>query len=683
MYSWRKQRSLDSFYRVWVRSLSLMLLLCFGLFVAFSTAIIFKRVDRTIISLLERSQAIAWTEYNQFFEEGTSTLTLLADQLEEGSLSGISAIPPFMRERSAFDLWFMSDQQGRVLSSSPTHARVLPENLAHLVEAVWRSGKAVTSTELISLESLSAFDPVLAHQAEVAGGGAPSPTYGAIFQIVAVPYRNGEKIVGAIAVAHLLNNDLSIAERVRAKIPDSFNTISHEGVRVAGNLSTPEIPSYIGRTQAADLRESVLRGERYYGRVDLTNTLDHLVVSDPLRDSTGRVIGAVTTGHPSQGLASLKKETALYIGLSALLCWVCVFAGSLLVAKQWALPIGNLATVAKRIYEAKVLRPEHVALVDAVPSSKIREIEYLRLSFARATSSICEKNQEILGYLEALKTERNNLQSLAEQLQDANATLEARVEEKTLELRNAMLDLVASSNLKSKLLANTSHELRTPLNAIIGFADMLTSGIYGDLTESQRSRVSIIGESARYLLNLINDLLDVSLVAQGKMTLDRQLIDMNELVASALTIVRADCEQHQIQVEANPGLNLPLLLVDPNRIKQVVYNVLSNAVKYTPEGGTIRLQTSIAAGEILLSVEDTGIGISEEDQLYIFDEFYQAENAGQRKQGGIGLGLPLSKRLVELHGGRMALRSRLGKGTRVTISLPIEHVDGEGSHPAG
>lgn len=653
----RVPRPLDSVYGVWVKSFSLLLILFFCLFIIFARAIIFTRLDLNISSLLERALTITWEEYNQWSGKSTTALMVLAEELEAGIVSDESSLTAVLNASQTFDFWLVTDFDGRIIQSSANDEAPVLAHLSALLNPGWQTGRPVASSEILALEQLRDFSPLLAQRASIDHSDAMDREYDALFQVVAVPYRNREhQVAGALIAAHLLNNDNAIAHQLADKIPDSFSTISAGGIRVSGNISSQTNPSYVGRLQTPDHIRTIQQGKRYYGRITLANDLDHLVVSDPIRNTEGRVIGALTIGHPSQGLASLKQDTVVYIALSALLCWVAVFAGSALASRRWAAPITNLSRIAKRIYEAETIKPEHLALVGGLPSAATREIEDLQLGFSRMAVSLYEKNQEILGHLDQL---------------------EARVEAKTMELRNAMMDLVATSNLKSKFLANTSHELRTPLNSIIGFSEMLSGGIYGELTQEQRDRIQIITDSARHLLTLINDLLDVSRIEQGKMPIDRQVVSMEELVASAVAIIRSSCEQNGIAISAEQVGDVPPVFVDPTRIRQVLYNVLSNAVKFTPPGGSISVETTASPsdGEVIVSVKDTGIGISENDQLYVFDEFYQGENTGYRKQAGFGLGLPLSKKLVELHGGRIELKSGLGEGTTVTLFLPMDQTE--------
>lgn len=675
VFRWRTPGQRDSLYRVWLKSFVYLMALFFALFIIFTTAIVFTRLDRNIAILLERAQSISWLEYNRFFDTSTNSLTVLANELETGVVRDHKALATVLDGRPAVDIWFVTDQAGRVLLSNASDGVPILPQLMAAAQSAWQSGDNVAASEIVSLDQLRTFSAPLAERAVIAGEDASEGGYGALFQVVAVPYRNqNRQLSGVMVAAHLLNNDPSMAQRVRNQIPDSFSTISVNGLRIAGNLEIPGTPPYygIGRRQADDLTNAISQGERYEGRVSLADGLVHLVVSDPIRNAAGQVIGAVTTGHPSQGLATLKRDTMLYMVLSAVVCLIAVVIASTLASKRLAEPIVRLARAAKFLHEAEGISQEHVNMFHDLPPARTREVYALQLYVTRATKSLYEKNQQILGYLNEIEVERYKLQLLADQLQEANETLEARVEEKTLELRNAMLDLVESNKLKSKFLANTSHELRTPLNSIIGFSDTLASGIYGELTEQQCKRVRIIGESARYLLQLINDLLDMSLIEQDKLSLERQRVDLHELIPSVLSIIRHDCDQKQIEISAQLDENLPKVYVDPTRIKQVLYNVLSNSVKFTVGGGQILVRACVGPGEVIVTVQDTGIGISESDQFHVFDEFYQAENGGARKGGGFGLGLPLSKKLVEAHGGRIELKSILGEGTTVTIQLPID-----------
>jgi len=237
-------------------------------------------------------------------------------------------------------------------------------------------------------------------------------------------------------------------------------------------------------------------------------------------------------------------------------------------------------------------------------------------------------------------------------------------------LSKATHELAAASGHKSDFLANMSHELRTPLNAIIGFSEVLEQKMFGELNERQSEYVNDISSSGRHLLNLVNDVLDLSKVEAGRMEVDATEFAMTGTIEAALGYVRERAAGHAITLasELEPGLGT--LVADERKIRQVLLNLLSNAVKFTPDGGRIDVTARRQADEMQVRVRDSGIGIAPEDQAKVFEEFRQLGKPSDRSREGTGLGLALAKRFVELHGGRIWFESELGKGTTFTFALP-------------
>lgn len=663
-----------SVFSHWFISFSLLLTLFLILFIAITKGIIYTRADRTTLSLLDRALTITWEEYNRYFTTYAARLSLLADA--DSAEDILPTVTAAVQRDSLVDLWFVTDQQGTVRMASASGDPGALEALARRWQPIWQAGEPVTSSEIISLADLDAYCSALAARALIEEAHGLERDYDALFQMVAMPYRNRDgQIGGIVAVGHLVNNDNSIAERLAAVIPDSYSTIGINGVRIAGNISSKTHPTYVGEVQIPEHVATIERGERYYGRHRLAVDLDHLVVSEPIRNAAGEVVGALTIGHPLEGLASLKEDMALWIYFTAIFCWSVAYVGSLAAAKNWTAPVISLSNIVKRISSADGVSLEHVAMLNSLPPGNTIEMENLLSGFKEMTQALYEKTQQVERYVAELRRERSALRRLTNVLQETNATLEARVEERTRELQATLQELAAASNMKSKLLANTSHELRTPLNSIIGFSDNLINGIYGELTEAQRRRVEIIGESARYLLKLINDLLDVSLAHQGKLELDLQWVHMADLVEFVVSMFRGDAPGITFRTEIAP--DLPPVQVDPARIKQVLFNLFTNAVKFSPAGGEVRCQVRREGEELVVSVADDGIGISEEVQPYVFDEFFQADSE-YRRQAGFGLGLPLSRELVELHGGRITLHTEQGRGTTITFYVPLRQATAEG-----
>jgi signal transduction histidine kinase len=252
-------------------------------------------------------------------------------------------------------------------------------------------------------------------------------------------------------------------------------------------------------------------------------------------------------------------------------------------------------------------------------------------------------------------------------LNDLNQTLTR----KNTDLDLANKELAALSRVKSQFLANMSHELRTPLNAIIGFSEMLQREAFGPLQPKQRRYVDNILSSGRHLLILINDVLDLSKVEAGKMELRLATVSVRELLGDTVTVMKGMADRKEIALEVEEPPRELCVSADAIRLKQVIFNLLSNAIKFTPAGGSVRLRAAAGQGFAAISVEDTGVGIAPEDHQRIFDEFQQLASGDSREFQGTGLGLALTQRLVQLHGGQITLASEVGKGSTFTFTIPL------------
>jgi signal transduction histidine kinase len=264
------------------------------------------------------------------------------------------------------------------------------------------------------------------------------------------------------------------------------------------------------------------------------------------------------------------------------------------------------------------------------------------------------------------------------ELSEKNARLHAAVE------RMQELD-----RLKSNFLATVSHELRTPLTSVIGYSEMLIEGLAGPLAPEQRDYVQIIMEKGDHLLTLITGLLDVSRMDSGTPTLSLEPCALPELCGSILSALGPLARRKRVELRAEPAAGVPRVLGDREKLRQVLFNLLSNAIKFTPEGGRVvlSLETGSLAREddlgstapvgdgVRVRVVDSGIGISPEQQVRIFEPFFQVDSSSTREYGGTGLGLTLVKTYVEAHGGRVWVESELGRGSVFTVTLPVAEAD--------
>jgi signal transduction histidine kinase len=307
-----------------------------------------------------------------------------------------------------------------------------------------------------------------------------------------------------------------------------------------------------------------------------------------------------------------------------------------------------------------VMAPEWIAIAVAAVTMLI-----LGLSFA---GTIID---QVLATRSAREAER--LRRHIIELEAAKRDLEVKTAEVTLALEAA----AAGSQAKSQFLAAMSHELRTPLNAIIGFSELLKREMFGPLGDARyRDYAKNIFDSGNHLLGLINDVLDFSKLEAGRFELQDDTVDIARTIADTVAIIGHQVEHNGLRLTVDIAQPLPLVRADDRRLRQILLNLIANSIKFTPEGGDVRISASADADGITLAVADTGIGMSADDIPTALDRFGQIDSRLSRKYDGTGLGLPLSKRLAELHGGSLEIASTVGVGTTVSIRLPRERVIG-------
>lgn len=363
----------------------------------------------------------------------------------------------------------------------------------------------------------------------------------------------------------------------------------------------------------------------------------------------GKLIGFVYISSDLQALNDRLKSYALIAA--------AVLSISLIVALL-------ISRISQRVISEPVVQLAQI----------VRIVSHEKNYSVRAPAS---KNRDEVSTLIASVNEMlEQIQQRDTALQEAHNELEHRVRERTTQLAtaNQELDLrnrevERATHMKSKFLASMSHELRTPLNAIVGFSDLLAEQSAGGLNVKQKRFVNHIKQGSAHLLQLINDILDLSKIEAGQLELRREGFQVNEALPEVLSTIRPLAMAKNIQVQHKLETNL-LVYADRVRFKQILYNLLSNAVKFTPKDGQISIECVENGDFICISVTDTGIGIRAEDQAIIFEEFRQVEGGKDSTQEGTGLGLAITKRLVEQQGGKISLTSEPGKGSRFTFTLP-------------
>jgi PAS domain S-box-containing protein len=298
------------------------------------------------------------------------------------------------------------------------------------------------------------------------------------------------------------------------------------------------------------------------------------------------------------------------------------------------------------------IRKDGTAFWANVLITAIRDAEGNLVGFAKVTRDL---------------TERRNAEDIAERKRIEER--EARQKSQELEAENRRMH--EATRLKSEFLANMSHELRTPLNAIIGFAELMFKGKVGPVSSDHKEYLGDILTSSRHLLQLINGVLDLAKIESGKMALRPEVVDLENIVTEVSDILRGLASTKRIRIETQVDHSMVAALLDPSKLKQVLYNYLSNALKFTPEEGLVTIRvTPEDRDRFRIEVEDTGIGIRREDTHRLFVEFQQLDAGMAKKYAGTGLGLALTKRIVEAQGGSVGVRSEPGKGSTFWVVLP-------------
>jgi signal transduction histidine kinase len=389
-------------------------------------------------------------------------------------------------------------------------------------------------------------------------------------------------------------------------------------------------------------------------------------VQRALTSSAGDRVGVVVTGHDQGGdevLSSYRRvdppgwfvfveeptreafaaiESAIWRTAALLVTFlVLAFLTSVLLARNLARPIESIQLAAAKIGSG--------ALDQRIDISSRDEHGALAIEFNEMAARV---QASYAGHVEQVQERTRELASALAELDDKSRELEA------------------ASSHKSAFLANMSHELRTPLNAISGFSQALRKQLFGEINAKQAEYLDDILASARHLLSVIDDVLDLAKVEAGQIELKVAPFSLGDVLERGVLIGRELASSDGVRVSLSSGPDVGVVVGDERRITQVIFNLLSNAVKFTPAGGSVDVAATRVDHHVQISVTDTGPGIAPEDQARIFEEFQQAA-AGREQLEGTGLGLALSKRLVELHGGQMWVHSEVGKGSTFMFTLPV------------
>jgi signal transduction histidine kinase/CheY-like chemotaxis protein len=471
--------------------------------------------------------------------------------------------------------------------------------------------------------------------------GAPTQSY------LGIPMTIGDQVIGMLAVEDLLPYQHTDRDRDLLTAVARQAAISFQNVRL--------------------LEETLRRADQLQTAAEIARESTATLALDTLLD---RAVNLIQEGfhyyHVSTFLIDDRREKAIVRAATG-------EAGAEMRRTGHFLAVGSKSIIGYVTHSGQSL------VVNDVSQDQIHRAHPL-LPETRAEIGIPLKiGEKVIG---ALDVQANTLNAFSAEdtsvLQILADQLAIAVENtRSYELSQSAVDEMRKADqLKSQFLANMSHELRTPLNSIIGFSRVILKGIDGPVTELQQQDLTAIYNSGQHLLNLINDILDLSKIEAGKMELNfEENVNIGELANSVMSTVTGLVKDKPIRLSRDISTDLPTFRADPLKIRQVLLNLLSNAAKFT-EQGSITLHASIQTGpaghtEVIVSVIDTGPGISPEDRKKLFQPFSQVDASATRKTGGSGLGLSISRHLVEMHGGKIGVESEVGQGSTFYFTLPI------------
>lgn len=576
------------------------------------------------------------------------------------------------RNFNYLDYVVIVDRENRILaSSSPCLVYTDGSIIKVLAAGSMLFGKTHVSEEVVGLEELFTKDSLEYNKFSIKilnqPSGAEEYLRKALVGTVIVPIRDrtaNNDIIGAIILCDLLNNDNYFAERYSRNLDNSFLAFSIDGIRIASNIQTDTKSNFIGSRAPHGLGKYLEDDKQYFGKVDVDDEI-HVFLDQKIFNSADEPVAIVGIGIPEEKFSGIVSNNYKYVLGLFFLCLLAMLILGQLLADKISRPIVHVTDLTRDYYE------KNFGNKAVLNGKKDDEGAVLQEMFEKFTAQLELRKQESRLYLEQLECEHEQQKQLASELQKNNEKLELNVAERTKYLQEALNELKKVDIAKSQFMANISHELRTPLNAIIGSAEILKDNILGELNQKQQKYVANIFSSSTHLLQLINDILDISKIASGKMTLNYSEFYLKEIVLQTVENVKSYVASKRLKIILKFEPDDFVIEADAAKLKQILYNLLSNAVKFTGPGGKIEIYVYRREDVAEFIVCDNGIGIATQDQSRVFVEFEQVDSSYTREYEGTGLGLPLVKKMVEMHGGYVYLKSALGQGTEVIFLIPL------------
>lgn len=607
---------------------------------------------RNVTERLNVAIEAAWDLYhaNDVMIETALTSTIqhtnLSTMIKEANATAFDSIVSDLSENFAdIDYFAITDAKGEILSST-SYNQGETWFLSHLVEALVQNKKPIYTTEIMPSQEVAKGSWEFQKKVEITYySDDPNNSQSSVFnqgllKMVLVPiYDSRKNVVGCLSAGIILNNNQKLPKEYTDRVPNTYLSIGVEGLRICSNISVDDFYYPAGSLQDKTLVETIHAGQRFSGKIYPPGG-PSLIVNDPIMNFEGKVVGNMGVGAPLFAFIEFNNNNVWMILMISLIIFVLAVLMGSLISSFITKPIYELQALSKAIREDE-LKPSNINWQEKHTPIEIREL----------AESIIQ---------------------MAKELVNEKQLLEYKVNERTQQLVATVRKLETAIKYKSQFLANMSHELRTPLNSIIGFAQLLQDKLYGGLNEEQEDYVATIIESSNHLLDLINDILDLVKLDQHIEKLLPAQLDLNKIFSDLSDLFRPQLRMKALTLHITAASDLPHPHWDAQKLKQILINVVSNAIKFTPQDGTINLSAVKVEDDIWITVKDSGIGIPAEMAEKVFLAFQQADSSYTKLYRGVGLGLSISKNLVELHQGKIWLEPNPDGGTIVSIRMPID-----------
>lgn len=641
-----------------------------------SSIILDSQLEKSAHSYLNVATKIFQNTFTNRQQEMEKTSEMMAKELQIKDAMEIKDIEILSNKALEFkevynylDFIVFLDQRKELFLKTPSLENLKITEIESMLETSLKINGAISSLKVFNLEDLfsSTSYQYNKYKIEISQKENSPNTYltKCLANITVTPVYKGDNLLGYFVIGDILNNDNYFPRVYTESIKDSYLAISIDGIRITSNIRSPVKANFIGSTIPTPLGNIASSLDYNYGQVNIDNEI-HIFLDTPLLDNEENVIAVLGVGIPEQRFYSLVNTNQHIISIVGAICLVVTLVIGRRTGEKMTGPIVEATKLAKQISKGK----KDIVLEESLLQGEKDETTILLHTIKKMADDLNISEERIKSYLKELHQKNQEQENLTEQLQLLNSELEEKVVARTQDLREAITALKKADQVKSLFMANMSHELRTPLNAIICSSEALKEGIFGSLNEKQNKYIENILNSSTHLLQLINDILDISKIEAGKMTLSLGIYSISEIVYDSFNIVKSLAYRKNIDVSINISPPDFKIKVDAKKLKQILYNLLSNAVKFTPDYGKVNVEIFKLENVIEVIVKDTGIGIKEEDHEKVFVEFEQVDSSYEREYEGTGLGLPLTKKLVKMHGGEIYLYSKLNEGTEVLFTIP-------------